>query len=134
MNYKSKIEAYKLLRKGDFYLIVNISDEYNDKEKVSLKEKNKQDSFKKKKKSVFEKMKTFINLNKSLIFTGSDKKNWFYINKIRFTNINNVYTFLFLNKNNLNTNEVKKLKQIFLLFNKQQLNRLNKNVKSYLSK
>lgn len=50
MNYKSKIEAYKLLRKGDFYLIVNISDEYNDKEKVSLKEKNKQDSFKKKKK------------------------------------------------------------------------------------
>lgn len=79
-------------------------------------------------------MKTFINKNKSLIFTGSDKKNWFYINKIRFTNINNVYTFLFLNKNNLNTNEVKKLKQIFLLFNKQQLNRLNKNVKSYLSK
>ena len=134
MNYKSKIEAHKLLRKGDFYLIVNISDEYNDKEKVSLKEKNKQDSFKKKKKSVFEKMKTFINKNKSLIFTGSDKKNWFYINKIRFTNINNVYTFLFLNKNNLNTNEVKKLKQIFLLFNKQQLNRLNKNVKSYLSK
>ena len=109
MNYKSKIEAYKLLRKGDFYLIVNISDEYNDKEKVSLKEKNKQDGFKKKKKSVFEKMKTFINKNKSLIFTGSDKKNWFYINKIRFTNINNVYTFLFLNKNNLNSNEVKKI-------------------------
>ena len=79
-------------------------------------------------------MKTFINLNKTLIFTGSEKKNWFCINKIRFSNINNVYSFLFLNKNNSNNTELKKIKQIFGLFNNQQLNRLNKNVKSYLSK
>ena len=79
-------------------------------------------------------MKNFINLNKSLIFMGSEKKKWFYINKIRFSNINNVYSFLFLNKNKSNTNELKKIKQIFSLFNNQQLNRLNKNVKSYLSK
>jgi len=79
-------------------------------------------------------MKTFINLNKNLIFTGSEKKNWFCINKIRFSNINNVYSFLFLNKNNSNNSELKKIKQIFSLFNNQQLNRLNKNVKSYLSK
>ena len=134
MNYKSKIEAYKLLRKGDSYLILNMSDDSNDKPTVNVKETNKHDNLKKKRKNVFEKMKTFINLNKSLIFTGSEKKNWFYINKTRLSNINKVYSFLFLNKNNLNTNEVKKLKQIFLLFNKQQLNRLNKNVKSYLSK
>ena len=79
-------------------------------------------------------MKTFINLNKSLIFTGNEKKNWFYINKTRLSNINKVYSFLFLNKNNLNSNEVKKIKKIFFLFNNKQLNRLNKNVKSYLSK
>ena len=79
-------------------------------------------------------MKTFINLNKSFVFKGSENRNWFYINKIRLSNINNVYSFLFLNKNNLNSNEVKKIKQIFSLFNNQQLNRLNKNVKSYLSK
>ena len=134
MNYKSKIEAYKLLRKGDSYLILNISDECYDKKTVNGTEKNNNDKFKKKKKTIFEKMKTFINLNKSLIFTGSEKKNCFYINKIRLSNINNVYNFLFLNKNNLNTNEVKKIKKIFSLFNNQQLNRLNKNVKSYLSK
>ena len=43
-------------------------------------------------------MKTFINLNKSLIFKGNEKKSWFLINKIRFSNINNVYNFLFLKK------------------------------------
>ena len=89
---------------------------------------------KKKKKNVFEKMKTFINLNKSLIFKGNEKKSWFLINKIRFSNINNVYNFLFLKKNDLNNNEVKKIKHIFSLFNNQQLLRLNDNVKSYLSK
>ena len=88
----------------------------------------------KKKKNVFEKMKTFINLNKSLIFKGNEKKSWFLINKIRFSNINNVYNFLFLKKNDLNNNEVKKIKRIFSLFNNQQLLRLNDNVKSYLSK
>lgn len=88
----------------------------------------------KKKKNVFEKMKTFINLNKSLIFKGNEKKSWFLINKIRFSNINNVYNFLFLKKNDLNNNEVKKIKHIFSLFNNQQLLRLNDNVKSYLSK
>lgn len=87
-----------------------------------------------KKKNVFEKMKTFINLNKSLIFKGNEKKSWFLINKIRFSNINNVYNFLFLKKNDLNNNEVKKIKHIFSLFNNQQLLRLNDNVKSYLSK
>ncbi len=86
------------------------------------------------KKNVFEKMKTFINLNKSLIFKGNEKKSWFLINKIRFSNINNVYNFLFLKKNDLNNNEVKKIKRIFSLFNNQQLLRLNDNVKSYLSK
>lgn len=79
-------------------------------------------------------MKTFINLNKSLIFKGNEKKSWFLINKIRFSNINNVYNFLFLKKNDLNNNEVKKIKHIFSLFNNQQLLRLNDNVKSYLSK
>ena len=79
-------------------------------------------------------MKTFINLNKSLIFKGNEKKSWFLINKIRFSNINNVYNFLFLKKNDLNNNEVKKIKRIFSLFNNQQLLRLNDNVKSYLSK
>ena len=134
MNYQSKIEAYSLLRKGDYYLILNMSDEYNDKKKtVNVKETNRHDNLEKKK-NVFEKMKTFINLNKSFIFKGSENRNWFYINKIRLSNINNVYSFLFLNKNNLNSNEVKKIKQIFSLFNNQQLNRLNKNVKSYLSK
>ena len=132
MNYKSKIEAYKLLRKGDFYLILNISDECNDKQTVIVKETNKCDNGKKK--NVFEKMKTFINLNKSLIFKGNEKKSWFLINKIRFSNINNVYNFLFLKKNDLNNNEVKKIKHIFSLFNNQQLLRLNDNVKSYLSK
>ena len=134
MNFKSKIEAYKLLRKDDSYLILNISDEYNDEKTVNVKETNKHDNLKKKKKNIFEKMKTFINLNKNLIFTGSEKKNWFCINKIRFSTINNVYSFLFLNKNNSNNSELKKIKQIFSLFNNQQLNRLNKNVKSYLSK
>lgn len=134
MNYKSKIEAYKLLRKGDSYLILNISDECNDKQTVIVKETNKCDNGKKKKKNVFEKMKTFINLNKSLIFKGNEKKSWFLINKIRFSNINNVYNFLFLKKNDLNNNEVKKIKHIFSLFNNQQLLRLNDNVKSYLSK
>lgn len=133
MNYKSKIEAYKLLRKGDSYLILNISDECNDKQTVIVKETNKCDNGKKKK-NVFEKMKTFINLNKSLIFKGNEKKSWFLINKIRFSNINNVYNFLFLKKNDLNNNEVKKIKHIFSLFNNQQLLRLNDNVKSYLSK
>ena len=132
MNYKSKIEAYKLLRKGDSYLILNISDECNDKQTVIVKETNKCDNGKKK--NVFEKMKTFINLNKSLIFKGNEKKSWFLINKIRFSNINNVYNFLFLKKNDLNNNEVKKIKRIFSLFNNQQLLRLNDNVKSYLSK
>ena len=132
MNYKSKIEAYKLLRKGDSYLILNISDECNDKQTVIVKETNKCDNGKKK--NVFEKMKTFINLNKSLIFKGNEKKSWFLINKIRFSNINNVYNFLFLKKNDLNNNEVKKIKHIFSLFNNQQLLRLNDNVKSYLSK
>ena len=49
MNYKSKIEAYKLLRKGDSYLILNISDECNDKQTVIVKETNKCDNGKKKK-------------------------------------------------------------------------------------
>ena len=74
MNYKSKIEAYKLLRKCDSYLILNISDECYDKKTVNGTEKNNNDKFKKKKKTIFEKMKTFINLNKSLIFTGGEKK------------------------------------------------------------
>ena len=103
------------------------------KKTVNVKETNRHDNLEKKK-YIFEKMKTFINLNKSFIFKGSENRNWFYINKIRLSNINNVYSFLFLNKNNLNSNEVKKIKQIFSLFNNQQLNRLNKNVKSYLSK
>ena len=62
------------------------------------------------------------------------KRVGFLINKIRFSNINNVYNFLFLKKNDLNNNEVKKIKHIFSLFNNQQLLRLNDNVKSYLSK
>ena len=66
MNFKSKIEAYKLLRKDDSYLILNISDEYNDEKTVNVKETNKHDNLKKKKKNVFEKMKTFINLNKKI--------------------------------------------------------------------
>ena len=135
MNYNSKVEAYKLLRRGDYYLILNISDVCdNNKEKDDVIQQKKCDNFTEKKKNIFEKMKTFINLNKSFIFKGSENRNWFYINKIRLSNINNVYSFLFLNKNNLNSNEVKKIKQIFSLFNNQQLNRLNKNVKSYLSK
>ena len=79
-------------------------------------------------------MKTFINLNKSLIFEGKENKNSFYINKIKLNNINKVYSFLFLNKNNLNNIEVNKIKKIFALFNNKQLKRLKKNVISYLSK
>ena len=40
MNFKSKIEAYKLLRKDDSYLILNISDEYNNEKTVNVKETN----------------------------------------------------------------------------------------------
>jgi len=50
MNFKSKIEAYKLLRKDDSYLILNISDEYNDEKTVNVKETNKHDNLKKRKK------------------------------------------------------------------------------------
>ena len=79
-------------------------------------------------------MKTFINLNKSLIFEGKENKTNFYINKIKLNNISKVYSFLFLNKNNLNNIEVNKIKKIFPLFNSKQLKRLKKNVISYLSK
>ena len=54
MNYQSKIEAYSLLRKGDYYLILNMSDEYNDKKKtVNVKETNRHDNLEKKKKNIF---------------------------------------------------------------------------------
>ena len=135
MNYNSKVEAYKLLRRGDYYLILNISDVCdNNKQKNDVIPKKKCDNFTKKKKNIFDKMKTFINLNKSLIFEGKENKTNFYINKIKLNNINKVYSFLFLNKNNLNNIEVNKIKKNFPLFNSKQLKRLKKNVISYLSK
>ena len=53
MNHNSKVEAYKLLRRGDYYLILNISDVCdNNKQKNDVIPKKKCDNFTKKKKYI----------------------------------------------------------------------------------